>query len=228
MNYPAQVAAALGVACLAAVVISAALDSAAQAHAEADEADGPYLQFDPFASVSASLSDMQTALTQDARAASNERAFLLTIRHAEGTAGPNGYRTLFGGSLFDSFADHPRIAKRFRHKTRGWLWTSAAGAYQAMAVSPIPGGGSTGVNTWDRMKKKLGLPDFSPASQDAFALGLIRDAGALPDVRAGRFAQAVDKVREIWASLPGSTHGQPQKGMPELVAVFQRNGGALA
>lgn len=30
----------------------------------------------------------------------NLRAFLLMIQYAEGTIGPNAYRTLFGGSLF--------------------------------------------------------------------------------------------------------------------------------
>src|SRR5207302_11144329 len=81
----------------------------------------------------------------------NAAAFLQTIRVAEGTAGPDGYRTLFGGRLFTDFADHPRQAVQFVDQAGRKLWTSAAGAYQFMAVSPLPGGGSTRVDTWDRI-----------------------------------------------------------------------------
>ena len=90
----------------------------------------------------------------------NLRAFLYMIRHCEGTAGENGYRTQFGGGLFDSFADHPRQAIT---RTLGGkpITSTAAGAYQFLA------------RTWDECAKALGLPDFSPASQDAAATFLI-------------------------------------------------------
>jgi len=160
---------------------------------------------------------------QSDQAAANEAAFLLTIRTAEGTAGPNGYRTLFGGSLFSGFSDHPRQAMRY-----GDLWTSAAGAYQFMAISPLPYGRFTKVNTWDRIKQRLGLPDFSPESQDLAALELIREAGAAGDVRAGRFDEAIRKVRGIWASLPGAGYGQPEKSLATLRTAYLNAGGALA
>lgn len=164
----------------------------------------------------------------DTQAQRNEAAFLRMIRFAEGTAGPNGYRTLFGGGLFSSFADHPRKAKQFTDGKGRKLWTSAAGAYQFMAVSPLPTGGSTKVNTWDRIKAKLGLKDFGPASQDAAALELIREAGALADVRAGRFETAVSKVRGIWASLPGAGYAQPEKSISSLRGVYAQAGGVFA
>lgn len=173
------------------------------------------------------LQDMIQPTDED-QAARNRAAFLLTIRQAEGTAGPNGYRTLFGGSLFDSYADHPRQAKRFTNKAGQTLWTSAAGAYQFMAISPIPGGGSTRVNTWDVVSARLGLPDFSPASQDLAAIELIREAGALGDVDAGRFDQAVSKVRRIWASMPGAGYAQPERSLESLRLAFINAGGALA
>lgn len=185
------------------------------------EPDGFEFLSNPFTEVQ----DMLTPTDED-QAAQNVAAFLFTIRKAEGTAGANGYRTLFGGGLFDNgFVDHPRIAKRY-----GQLWTSAAGAYQFMAVSPIPDGSgkSTRVNTWDRIQKSLGLPDFSPASQDAAAVELIREAGALGDVRAGRFDQAVSNVRGIWASLPGAGYGQPERSLTSLRDTYVDNGGALA
>ncbi len=175
----------------------------------------------------------QPGADAQAQAVANRRAFLLMIRHAEGTSDANGYRALFGHRpsrpvLFDSFADHPRKAVQFRHPTRGLLWTSAAGAYQAMAVSPLPDGRSTRVNTWDRIRAKLGLPDFSPASQDAFAVELIDEKGALDDVDAGRFDVAVAKVREVWASLPGAGYGQPEKAIADLRGVYVAQGGSLA
>jgi lysozyme len=97
-----------------------------------------------------------------------------------------------------------------------------------MAVSPIPGGGSTRVNTWDRLAEKLGLPDFSPAAQDVAAIELIREAGALGLVKAGRFAEAVNRVRKIWASMPGAGYSQPEKSLDALFAQYIAAGGAQA
>jgi lysozyme len=172
--------------------------------------------------------DMIQPTDQD-QAARNLAAFLLTIRQAEGTAGPDGYRTMFGGRLFDSYADHPRVAHRFTNKAGQTLWTSAAGAYQFMAKSPIPGSDkTTQVNTWDRIAARLRLPDFSPASQDAAAIELVSEAGALGDVEAGRFDQAVSKVRRIWASLPGAGYAQPERSLESLRLAFLNAGGTLA
>lgn len=169
------------------------------------------------------------------RGDANVRAFLFMIRTAEGTADGNGYRALFGHRpgaprLFTSWADHPRIATRFTDGRGRQLWTSAAGAYQFMAVSPLPApfSGSTSVDTWDRIRRQLGLQDFSPASQDAAAVELIRQRGALADVRAGRIAQAVDKCRAEWASLPGAGYDQPERGLDELLTAYSSAGGSFA
>jgi len=42
---------------------------------------------------------------------SNLPAFLMTIRSCEGTAGDDGYKTLFGGKLFDT---HPPLEERIQ------------------------------------------------------------------------------------------------------------------
>lgn len=145
----------------------------------------------------------------------NIAAFLLAIRMAEGTAGPNGYRMLFGGGLFDSYADHPRRA--ITAKMNGKPITStAAGAYQALA------------GTWDDFIRSQGPHDFSPASQDQFAVWAIRRRGALADVRAGRFDVAANKVRQEWASFPGAGYGQPEKSLIALRAAYQAAGGTVA
>jgi muramidase (phage lysozyme) len=169
-------------------------------------------------------------LTDPVTARANELAYLSMIRHAEGTTGPNGYRKRFGGGYFSGFVDHPRIAVQFTDNAGRKLWTSAAGAYQFMAVSPIPGqlGRFTKVDTWDRVARKLSLTDFGPESQDAAALYLIDEAGALNDVRAGRFADAVHKTRRIWASLPGAGYDQPEKSLASLESVYLNAGGQLA
>lgn len=163
----------------------------------------------------------------------NTAAFLMMIRAAEGTDDANGYRALFGHRpsrprLFDGWTDHPRIATQFTDGQGRRLWTSAAGAYQFMARSPIPGGGSTRVDTWDRVRDRYRLPDFSPESQDRAALALIDEAGALADVRAGRVTAAIDKCRRIWASLPGAGYAQPERAADWLLSRYQAHGGTFA
>lgn len=148
-------------------------------------------------------------------AARNVAAFLDMIAYAEGTSGPNGYRMMFGGGLVDSLADHPRVFHNFGDGAGRELRTSAAGRYQFLS------------RTWDALRARLGLPDFGPASQDAAAVELIRERGALQDVRAGRVAAAVAKVAPIWASLPGAGYAQPEKKLTALLASYQAAGGNL-
>ena len=139
----------------------------------------------------------------------NARAFLDMIAWSEGTSGPDGYRTLFGGGTFDSFADHPRVYVPFRNTS-----SSAAGRYQILA------------RTWDSLQNTLHLPDFSPDSQDRAALELIRQRGALNDVRAGRTAAAISKVSKVWASLPGAGYSQPERQLAALLQVYADAGGS--
>ena len=145
----------------------------------------------------------------------NVRAFLMMIRNAEGTAGENGYRTMFGGGLFESFADHPRRALTFNLGGKP-LTSTAAGAYQFLST------------TWDDCRRALGLSDFSPENQDRAAVWLIGRRRALEDVRAGRFDDAVAKCAREWASLPGSPYGQPVKTIAQVRQVYENNGGVYA
>lgn len=138
----------------------------------------------------------------------NVKAFLRVIRTGEGTADEAGYRRIYGGQMFTSFADHPRIKV-----TKGGWTSTAAGAYQALA------------STWDETKRIMGLPDFSPRSQDLFALGRIAARGALDDVLAGRFPDAIRKTAWEWASLPGSPYGQPVISWDRARSVYAAAGG---
>jgi lysozyme len=94
--------------------------------------------------------------------------------------------------------------------------STAAGRYQI--IKP----------TWLSLKSKLGLPDFSPASQDAAAIELIRQRGALADVQAGRIESAVNKCAKVWASLPGAGYGQREVKLQNFISNYQAEGGALA
>lgn len=142
----------------------------------------------------------------------NLRAFIALIREAEGTAGANGYRLLFGGSTFDSFADHPRVKVTARLGGKP-ITSTAAGAYQMLA------------RTWDEARSALSLPDFAPASQDAAAAFLIRRRGALRDVMEGRLDVALAKCNREWASLPGSPYGQPTISAEKARRIFAEAGG---
>ena len=133
------------------------------------------------------------------------------IAFAEGTAGrgQDGYDILFGGGTFDSYAVHPRVRVPFRN-----TYSTAAGRYQILS------------RTWDGLVNKLGLQDFTPASQDAAAVELIRERGALRDVQAGRVVTAINKVAKVWASLPGAGYNQPERQLTALVRAYGAAGGS--
>lgn len=155
----------------------------------------------------------------------NVRAFLRMLRHGEGTAGDDGYLVMFGGGHLqgldgvpgtaDDFADHPRqaITRSLGGKP---ITSTAAGAYQFLA------------RTWDGLVKQYGFTDFSPKNQDLGAVALIAGRGALQDVMAGRFEQAVTKCNREWASLPGSPYGQPVVTMARARQEYEAHGGTYA
>lgn len=151
--------------------------------------------------------DVLDTLGADGAGQANVAAFLAMISYSEGA----DYNTLYGGGTFASYADHPRVAV-----TAGGRTSTAAGRYQILA------------RTWDDFVASQGPHDFSPASQDACAVWLIRRRGALADVRAGRFAAAVAKCAEEWASLPGSPYGQPTHELAQVQAVYENAGGLVA
>jgi len=142
----------------------------------------------------------------------NRKAFLDMIAVAEGTKGlgDDGYNVLVGGTLFHSYHDHPRrrvwVEKILKHST-------AAGRYQILK------------RYFDAYKEKLGLPDFSPESQDKIAMEMIRECRALDDIDAGRLDEAIEKCRSRWASFPGAGYGQPERKLNTLRIAYQTAGG---
>lgn len=137
------------------------------------------------------------------------RALLNTIRYAEGTPGPSGYQTMFGGGKFSDLSRHPDQVVR-----SGGYSSAAAGAYQF-----LPG-------TWKGIAGELGLKKFGPEEQDIAALGLIERRGALqPFLSGAKFGTVMDKLAPEWASLPTaagqSYYGQPVKKLGDLYKVYE-------
>jgi len=142
----------------------------------------------------------------------NVIAFLAVIRDGETSHTDDAYRTMFGGGLIESLADHPRKAVT-KQLGRQKITSTAAGAYQFLQ------------RTWDECVDALGLPNFGHQSQDLAAVFLINRRSALEDVIAGRLNNAIAKCNREWASLPGSPYGQPVMTWDRALAVFQRAGG---
>jgi len=148
----------------------------------------------------------------------NLTAFLDMLAWSEGTDHPrqkthnHGYDVIVGGSLFTSYADHPRIRVEL---PRLKIFSTAAGRYQLLS------------RFYDAYKKSLALPDFSPLSQDLIALRQIRERRATQVIRDGKFDEAVRLTRNIWASLPGAGYGQHEHKIEDLRAIYLKAGGII-
>lgn len=137
---------------------------------------------------------------------------LQTIRYAEGTAGPQGYQTMFGGGKFSDFSRHPdRVISSGRYSS------AAAGAYQF-----LPG-------SYQSHAKALGLADFRPESQDLAALRAARNRlmpiGGLSVLQKEGLSPRVSAaLAPEWASFPTesgrSYYGQPVKPLSKLQEVY--------
>lgn len=118
----------------------------------------------------------------------NRARFLDFISQAEG----GNYNTLVGGGTFDSYTQHPNVIGLRTAEGP----SKAAGRYQITK------------KTYDDVAPRLGITDFSPQSQDAIALALIKRKNALEDIDKGDFTSAINKLGSTWASLPTSPYKQ--------------------
>ena len=148
-------------------------------------------------------------------ATDNLQAFLGMIRFSEGTANSpttrdRGYDQIVGRTRFTSYADHPRVRV---YLPRLKIWSTAAGGYQLL------------MRYYDIYSKQLNLRGFGPVVQDAIAIQQIKERRALPDIEAGRLSVAIDKCKNIWASLPGAGYGQYEHRYEDLETAFLRAGG---
>ena len=178
---------------------------------------------------SAETEEKVQAMTAIIDSSANVRAFLEAIARAEGTAGqPDPYRVCYAyRHTIKSLADHPANTGEWKgeklpdHLCRGaglspGCVSTAAGKYQITRP------------TWNKLKSRLGLRDFSPASQDAAAIELLRESGALEFAKLGQVADAAYAARRIWASLPGAGYEQPERSLAWVQNQFTAAGGVLA
>ncbi len=151
----------------------------------------------------------------------NRVAFLDAIAVSEiGSAllarSDDGYNVLVGATasrplLFADYARHPDVLNR---QIR--VPSTAAGRYQILS------------RWWRIYQARMKLPDFGPVSQDRYALQQLREHGAMPLIDAGRFREAVAKVSNVWASLPGAGYGQHENDIQQLLVAYQEAGGKVA
>ena len=57
---------------------------------------------------------------------------------------------------------------------------------------------------------------------------LIKEHHALELVNRGAINEAISACSALWASLPGSTSGQPQRKLADLIDVYSHAGGVAA
>ena len=159
--------------------------------------------------------------------ATNRTAFLDMIAYSEGTSTSpatvdNGFDVIVTGvdgvpEIFSDYRAHPfadgRPSKVINSKG---LTSNASGRYQFM------------LRDYFHYRSLLHLPDFGPSSQDLWAIQLIRERAALPLIDMGSFADAVARVSNLWASLAGSTYGQPTHSIEFLTAAYVNAGGTIA
>lgn len=159
----------------------------------------------------------------------NVRAFLEAIARAEGTAGqPDPYRVCYAyRHTIQSFNDHPAQTGEWKGEKLPDHLCKAAGLSPG-CVSTAAGKYQITRPTWNKLKSRLGLRDFTPASQDAAAVELLRESGALEFAKQGMVADAVQSARRIWASLPGAGYEQPERSLAWVQAQFAAAGGVLA
>lgn len=142
-------------------------------------------------------------------------------------AGPESggrYNVIYGGQQFSDMSDHPRAAVPITSGPNAGKTSSAAGKYQFLG------------STWDEYKNKLGLPDFSPASQDKAAWALAadtfksktgQDLGAVLQSGDPQAIAQVGKVLSpIWTSLPGGIEAGTDTN--RFVSAFQQAAGGAS
>lgn len=161
-------------------------------------------------------------ITAQAAGGENVLAFLDMLAWSEGTSTSkytkdDGYDVVVGGinspNTFTSYAAHPGILVTVNSQC---LKSTAAGRYQVLKKYALA------------YTDLLSLPDFGPVSQDRIAIKQITEQHALADIQAGRFAVAIGKCSNIWASLPGNTYGQRVHPIDLLVAQCVTAGGIAA
>lgn len=141
--------------------------------------------------------------------------FLSLISFSEGADYDTIVTGVDGPATFSDFSDHPfapqfnRPPVVFRLPAIPANESTAAGRYQIL------------YHWWRIYRVSLKLPDFSPASQDAYAIEQLRERGAIALIGTGDIAGAITVCSNIWASFPGNQYGQGGNTMNALLEKYQ-------
>lgn len=114
---------------------------------------------------------------------------------------------------FSDFSEHPYVLDPTREK---YVGTTASG------------GGQFVKRTWIEARDALGLQDFSPVSQRAAIVFLIKRRGALADVEAGRFDAAIGKLQLEWEAFARMLNDSYPITVADAQAIYETNGGNFA
>jgi lysozyme len=186
--------------------------------------------------ISAAFDELQTEVTMNGTTldpSANARAFLDVVKRSEGTPDAGGYACLYGSSpsrpvVFSNFTDHPYLTGEWPGVRLSDVQCGGAGLSPG-CITTAAGAYQMTKSTWARLRDRLSLPDFSPASQDAAALQLLKDCGAYSKLAAGDLPGAVAAARRTWASLPGANFaGQGMRSMSQVAQWYGDSGGAVA
>lgn len=148
----------------------------------------------------------------------NVKAFLDTISEAKG----GDYDLRYGG-IKGKKNDKWHIADFSLPPQPGYDGkTTASGRYQI------------NLQNWtENGKKKMGLNDFSPNSQDLIAVEGLRQKNALDSVIEGNMETAISKAAQTWNALPlgkgkaKRVTDQPYRKYEDVVAIFKSHGGTV-
>lgn len=121
------------------------------------------------------------------------RAFLDAIAYAEtgpASLGGKGYNIVAGGGTVNDLSKHFNQPAQYLGKDGKLRTSNDAGRYQFNK------------DTWDDLQNRYGLPDFSERSQDLAAIIYLNELGAMDDIIAGRFNEAMMKAGQRWYGIP--------------------------
>ena len=157
----------------------------------------------------------------------NISAFLSMIAASEGTSTSpatknNGYDVIVTGidgkpEIFTDYSTHPfAMGRAPKVINKSGLQSTASGRYQFL------------LHDWEHYRELLNLPDFGPASQDAWALKLIQEAKGEAFIESGDIYHAIQKCAHLWASLPGAGYSQHENQYSDLQDAYLAAGGILS
>ena len=155
-----------------------------------------------------------------------EQAWLKTIRDAEGTAGKDGYGTVFGGEVVPELAEGKMTVNEVIQLQKTGKMPERLGGRQVNfgeydgRVSGASGAYQFMPKTLEGLLRNTGTSGdaaFTPKMQDQFALELLRGRGIDPTKRAT--IEGMNKAQVEWAGL-GTHHGQTKRTTAESLRMY--------